>query len=223
MDDLDILSQQALLDSRQYEHFNGGILRGDRMREDESLALLGILGGQQDAYGMSVPERLPPGQQEFNRLQTGSPFSQTQQRYLNTRDAVQGAHRRNQDASFETSRLQQPPMRATGMRPRDPTEGTDLNPFPRGEAPMPQKPTNPKHQQAIAFAKALGFGQQISSNPANVELAYKAMDMMLRRVPLPILLNPKRKQQTAMEFQLLLEKLSQPTIASTGRPPIQPT
>lgn len=94
----------------------------------------------------------------------------------------------------------------------------------QARSPEPQRPiqqVNPKHAQAMSFAKALGFGQQIST-PGNAELAYQAMTAMLRKVPLPILLSPQRKAQTQAEFQLLLEHMSQP-MNSSSRPPVQPS
>lgn len=81
-------------------------------------------------------------------------------------------------------------------------------------ASQPQAQANPKHVHAMAFAKALGVPAQ------NPEVAFQAMTAMLRRIPLPVLLNPKRKQQTAIEFQSLLQQMQQP---QASRMPVQPT
>lgn len=200
-DDLEMMSRQQALDSRNYEYW-----QHPQAREQESLALLNGMGGQTDGYGLSVPEQ--SGNREFNRLVTGSGLTPPEQRYVNTREAMLNASRSNQDASFEQRQLQQP-TRAPVMK-FSPTTVTGN--------------FNPRHGQAIAFAKALGFGQQISSSPQNAEIAYQAMTAMLRRVPLPVLLNPRRKPQTQAEFQALLEQLSRPQQPmSSSRPPLQPT
>lgn len=211
----------SLLAMQQQEYWQHPMLR-----ENQSVQTLQALGGGLDALGLQVPD-FNPGQAEFNRLSTGSALSQPQQRYIATRQAAQSARANNQDASFERTRV--------SMRPLE-EDGLDLNPYPRGPEPMSRQtapvmrmaPTtvqgtfNAKHGQAIAFAKALGFGQQIAASPQNAELAFQAMTMMLRRVPLPVLLSPKRKPQTAAEFQALLEQLSKPT-TQTSKFPVQPT